>query len=63
MGNVWDGVVKTDIRDEFKLCNIYAKDKCTNCFANSTVAAVVLPTHGISIIRSQMRMMWDVTDA
>ena len=33
MGNVWDGVVKTDIRDEFKLCNIYAKDKCTNCFA------------------------------
>ena len=27
---------------------------------NSTVAAVVLPTHGISTIRSQMRMMWDV---
>jgi six-Cys-in-45 modification radical SAM protein len=33
MGNVTDGVVKTDIRDEFKLCNVYAKDKCRECFA------------------------------
>ncbi|WP_419029447.1 SPASM domain-containing protein, partial [Eisenbergiella tayi] len=23
----------TDIRDEFKGCNVYAKDKCKNCFA------------------------------
>lgn len=33
MGNVYDGVVRTDIRDEFKLCNVYAKEKCRNCFA------------------------------
>lgn len=33
MGNVWDGVKNTDIRDEFKCCNVYAKEKCRNCFA------------------------------
>ena len=33
MGNVWDGVTRTDIRDEFKLCNVYAKPKCRECFA------------------------------
>ncbi|MCC8150738.1 MAG: thioether cross-link-forming SCIFF peptide maturase [Lachnospiraceae bacterium] len=33
MGNAWDGVTRTDIRDEFKCCNVYAKEKCRNCFA------------------------------
>lgn len=33
MGNVDTGVVNTKIRDEFKLCNVYAKDKCKDCFA------------------------------
>jgi uncharacterized protein len=33
LGNVDTGVVKTDICDEFKLCNVYAKEKCRNCFA------------------------------
>ncbi|MCC8127240.1 MAG: thioether cross-link-forming SCIFF peptide maturase [Clostridiales bacterium] len=33
MGNVDTGVVREDIRDEFKLCNVYAKEKCRNCFA------------------------------
>lgn len=33
MGNVFDGIVKTEVRDEFKLCNVYAKDKCRDCFA------------------------------
>ena len=33
MGNVNDGVVNTDLRDEFKSCNVYAKDKCRECFA------------------------------
>ena len=33
MGNVRDGVVRTDIRDEFKECNVYAKPKCRECFA------------------------------
>lgn len=33
MGNVDTGIVRTDIRDEFKLCNVYAKEKCRDCFA------------------------------
>ncbi len=33
MGNVTDGITRTDIQDEFKCCNVYAKDKCKSCFA------------------------------
>ncbi len=33
MGNVDKGITRTDIRDEFKLCNVYAKEKCKSCFA------------------------------
>ena len=33
MGNVWDGVKRTDLCEEFKNCNVYAKEKCQNCFA------------------------------
>ncbi len=33
LGNVDEGIVRTDIRDEFKCCNVYAKDKCRKCFA------------------------------
>lgn len=33
MGNVDDGIVRTDIRDEFKNCNVYSKEKCRKCFA------------------------------
>lgn len=33
MGNVDDGIVRTDLQDEFKLCNVYAKPKCSECFA------------------------------
>ena len=33
MGNVDEGIVRTDIRDSFKSCNVYAKDKCKDCFA------------------------------
>ncbi|MDD6857795.1 MAG: thioether cross-link-forming SCIFF peptide maturase [Lachnospiraceae bacterium] len=33
LGNVFDGITNTDVRDEFKLCNVYAKDKCKECFA------------------------------
>lgn len=32
MGNVDEGVLRTDIRDEFKQCNVYAKEKCKDCF-------------------------------
>lgn len=33
MGNVWDGVTNTELRDEFKLCNVYARKECDNCWA------------------------------
>ncbi len=33
MGNVDSGIVREDIRDEFKCCNVYAKEKCRKCFA------------------------------
>ena len=33
LGNVSDGIVQTQICDEFKCCNVYAKEKCRDCFA------------------------------
>ena len=33
LGNVDEGITNTAVRDEFKLCNVYAKEKCTKCFA------------------------------
>lgn len=33
LGNVEDGIVNTGLRDTFKLCNVYAKEECRNCFA------------------------------
>jgi len=33
MGNVEDGIVRKDIQDKFKACNVYAKEECRDCFA------------------------------
>lgn len=33
LGNVDEGITNTAARDEFKLCNVYAKEKCRDCFA------------------------------
>ncbi|MGN0243560.1 MAG: thioether cross-link-forming SCIFF peptide maturase [Lachnospiraceae bacterium] len=33
LGTVYEGIEKTDVVDEFKLCNVYAKEKCKECFA------------------------------
>ncbi len=33
MGNIWDGVTNTALRDEFKLCNAYARPECDGCWA------------------------------
>ncbi|MCR5603630.1 MAG: thioether cross-link-forming SCIFF peptide maturase [Lachnospiraceae bacterium] len=33
LGDVWNGIQNTAVRDEFKLCNVYAKEKCRDCFA------------------------------
>ena len=33
MGNVDEGVVKPELREEFKHCSVYSKEKCRDCFA------------------------------
>ena len=33
MGDVWKGVTNTALRDEFKLCNAYARPGCRDCWA------------------------------
>lgn len=33
MGNVFEGVTGEDIRERFKSCNVYTKEKCRDCFA------------------------------
>ena len=33
MGNIWDGVKKEALRDEFRQCNVYAKPECADCWA------------------------------
>ena len=33
LGNVDEGIKNTEIRDEFKCGNVYAKEKCRKCFA------------------------------
>ncbi len=33
MGNVWDGVTRTDLRDAFAGCSVCTKQKCRDCFA------------------------------
>lgn len=33
LGNVYDGVKRMDLVNEFKGCNVYTKEKCKKCFA------------------------------
>ncbi len=33
MGDIWQGVTNTELRDEFKLCNVYARPDCADCWA------------------------------
>ena len=33
LGNVWDGVVNAEVTNEFKLCNVYARKECSDCWA------------------------------
>lgn len=33
MGTVFEGVTNPSVQDEFKLCNIYAREACRDCFA------------------------------
>lgn len=33
LGNVDEGITNTEVQDKFKFCNVYAKEKCKDCFA------------------------------
>ena len=33
LGDIWSGVTNTALRDEFKLCNAYARPECADCWA------------------------------
>ncbi|MDD6678899.1 MAG: thioether cross-link-forming SCIFF peptide maturase [Firmicutes bacterium] len=33
LGNIWDGVTNTDLREEFRSCNAYARPDCRDCWA------------------------------
>ncbi len=33
LGNVYEGIKKTELCAAFKQCNVYAKEKCSSCFA------------------------------
>lgn len=33
LGNVFEGIKRTDIVDEFKCCNVYSRKECSECFA------------------------------
>ena len=33
MGDIWKGIARTDLRDEFKLCNVYSRPACADCWA------------------------------
>lgn len=33
LGNIYEGVTNTEVQDEFKLCNAYARPNCKDCWA------------------------------
>ena len=33
MGDIWQGITREDTRDEFKMCNVYARPECRDCWA------------------------------
>ena len=33
MGDIWQGVTNEEKRREFKLCNVYAREECRDCWA------------------------------
>lgn len=33
MGNLWDGITRTDLQDDFSQCNVFAREACRDCWA------------------------------
>lgn len=34
LGDIWNGVTNTTLRDKFKLCNVFAHKECNDCWAS-----------------------------
>ena len=51
----------TNLQDEFKCCNVYAKKSAVNALPDFTVVGDVLQIRTISMGRSQMPMIWDAS--
>ena len=35
LGDIWNGVTNTALREEFRSCNAYARPECNDCWARS----------------------------
>ena len=33
MGDIWQGITRDEVRDDFKMCNVYARKECDDCWA------------------------------
>ncbi|MGN1382388.1 MAG: thioether cross-link-forming SCIFF peptide maturase [Eubacterium sp.] len=33
MGDIWHGITREDIKEDFKMCNVYAREECRTCWA------------------------------
>ncbi len=33
LGDIWQGVTNNEVRDEFRECNVYAREECKDCWA------------------------------
>ena len=33
LGDIWNGITNTELRDRFKLCNVYSRKDCDDCWA------------------------------
>lgn len=33
LGNIWDGVTRPEVQDQFRSCNAYAREECKDCWA------------------------------
>ena len=78
MGDVWQGVTNTALRDEFKLCNAYARPDCRDCWArlycsggcaanayHATGSIRGVYSYGCDLFRKRMEcaIMMEVTNA
>ena len=60
MGNVDEGIKRTDLVKTFGNCNVYSKRNAKTALQDFIAVAVVQPTHLIFMEQSMMHMRLDV---